>query len=83
MKMVIFWALRFEKANSYGKTRCHVKNSNSNDTLDVCKFMLELHSNNHLNSLTLNEDTYEKSFEKTGVTENESYGYNSHMTRIF
>ena len=44
--------------------------------------MLELHSNNHLNSLTLNEDTYEKSFEKTGVTENESYGCNSHVTRI-
>ena len=49
----------------------------------VCKFMLELHSNNHLNSLTLNEDTYEKSFEKTGVTENESYGCNSHVTQIF
>ena len=45
--------------------------------------MLELHSNNHLNSLTLNEDTDEKSFEKTGVTENETYGCNSHVTRFF
>ena len=42
-----------------------------------------VHSNNLLNSLTLNEDTYEKAFEKTGVTENESYGCNSHVTHIF
>ena len=30
--MVTFWALCFEKVKSYGKTRCHIKNS---DTLDV------------------------------------------------
>lgn len=32
----------------------------------VCKFMMELHSNNHINSVTLNEDTYENRLRRPG-----------------